>query len=88
MHNQQTMIQRLVDKDKDSLNELYDTYHRHLSHLLTKTGTDPTNHERIMTQLFQLIWSSPTILMKEKHLSVAITKLCLTLIKGHYPRVS
>lgn len=88
MPNPNTIIQRLVEKDKDSLNELYDTYHRHLSILLTKTGTDPINHERIMMQVFQLIWSSPTILSKDKHLSVAITKLCLTLIKGNYPRVS
>ncbi|WP_226659113.1 hypothetical protein [Pseudalkalibacillus hwajinpoensis] len=88
MPNRETIIQRLIEKDEDSLKELYDTYHRHLSHLLTNTGTDSSDHEKIMTKLFCLIWSSPTILTKDKHLSVALTKLCLKLIKGPYTSAS
>ena len=88
MHNRKAIIQGLIEKDKDSLNELYDTYHLHLSRLLTNTGTDPTDHENIITQLFHMIWASPTILSKDKHLSVAMTKLCLKLIKSPSTSVS
>ena len=88
MQNQQQIIQRLVQRDKDALNELYDMYHLHLSRLLTNTGTDSIHHEKILIQLFRTIWSSPMILNKEKHLSVAMTKLCLKLIKPPSTSVS
>ncbi len=88
MHNPQYIIQRLVEKDKDSLNELYDTYILHILHILKKTGIEPHNHEKMITQLFHMIWSSPMILSKEKRISVAITKLCLKLTKTTFPSVS
>ncbi|WP_166000439.1 hypothetical protein [Bacillus sp. Cs-700] len=88
MQNQKQIIQRLVEKDHNSLNELYDTYILHLSHVLTNSGTDPNDHEKIITHLFRMIWSSPNILSKEKHLSIAITKLCLKLIKSPITSVS
>lgn len=87
MQNQKQIIQRLIEKDQNSLNELYDTYILHLSRLLTNSGTDPNEHEQIITHLFRMIWSSPSILSKEKHLSIAITKLCLTLSKSPFTSV-
>ncbi|MCA0992083.1 hypothetical protein [Pseudalkalibacillus hwajinpoensis] len=88
MKTQKQIIQRLVEKDQNSLNELYDTYIFHLSRLLTNSGTDPNDHEQIITHLFHMIWSSPSILSQEKHFSIAITKLCLTLSKAPFATVS
>ncbi|PFG12111.1 hypothetical protein [Bacillus sp. es.036] len=88
METQKQIIQRLVEKDQSSLNELYDTYILHLSHLLTNSGTDPNDHEQIITHLFHTIWYSPSILSREKHLSIAITKLCLTLSKSPFTTVT
>ena len=88
MQNQKQIIQRLVEKDHNSLNELYDTYILHISRLLTNSGTDPNDHEKIITHLFHTIWSSPSILTKEKHLSIALTKLCLKLTKAPFTSVS
>jgi hypothetical protein len=87
METQKQIIQRLVEKDQNSLNELYDTYILHLSRLLTNSGTDPNDHEKIITHLFRTIWTSPSILSNEKHLSIAITKLCLTLTKSPFTSV-
>ena len=81
MHNPKHIIHRLIEKDKDSLNELYDSYILHITQTLKKTGIPSHDHEKMISQLFHMIWSSPLILSKEKHISVAITKLCLKLTK-------
>lgn len=83
MPNKTSVIQRLINKDRDCLNELYDNYIDHIQRMLAKYDIDPIDHEKIITQLFRSVWSSPDILYKEKHISVSITKLCLTLTKSY-----
>ncbi|MDQ0483816.1 hypothetical protein [Guptibacillus hwajinpoensis] len=83
MQNKHCIIQRLIDKDRDCMNELYDTYIHHIQRMITKSDINPIDHEKIITQLFRAIWSSPEILNKEKHISISITKLCLTLTKSY-----
>ncbi|TKD72373.1 hypothetical protein [Pseudalkalibacillus hwajinpoensis] len=88
MHNKEGVIQRLVCKDRDCLNELYDKYIHHIQRIISNSGLDPIDHEKIISRIFLAIWSSPEILNKEKHISVAITKLCLTLTKAELTSVS
>ncbi len=88
MQSQNQLIQKLIAKDKSSLNELYDTYIHHVSRILSNCDTPRAEHEEIITKLFAQIWTSPQILSKEKHLSVAMTKLCLKLTNTHCSRVS
>lgn len=83
MHNKNGVIQRLIDKDRDCLNELYDNYIDHIQRMIAKSDIDPIDYEKVITQLFRVIWSSPEILNKEKHISISVTKLCLSLTKSH-----
>ncbi|KMM39376.1 hypothetical protein [Guptibacillus hwajinpoensis] len=83
MQNKNGVIQRLMDKDRDCMNELYDNYIHHIQRMIAKSDIDPVDHEKIITQLFRAIWSSPEILNKEKHISISITKLCLDLTKSY-----
>ncbi len=88
MQSQNQLIQKLIAKDRSSLNELYDTYIHHVSRILSNSDTPQSDHEEIITKLFTQIWTSPQILYKEKHLSIAITKLCLKLTNTHCSRIS
>lgn len=88
MQSQNQLIQKLISKDRSSLNELYDTYIHHVSRILCNSDTPRSDHEEIITKLFTQIWTSPRLLSNEKHLSIAITKLCLKLTNTHRSSVS
>lgn len=79
MNNKNRVIQRMINKDRDCLNELYDRHIHHIQRVMSTSSLDSIDQEKIITQLFCTIWSSPEIFNNEKHISVAITKLCLAL---------
>ncbi|WP_273854028.1 hypothetical protein [Guptibacillus spartinae] len=88
MHNKHQIVQRLLEKDKESLSELYDSYIRHITNVLYTTSVPRQYHEKIIVEMFQIIWFSPDVLINEKHMSVSITKLCIDLTKTTFPDVS
>jgi hypothetical protein len=78
------IIQRIVDKEKSALNDLYDRYISYIYQLVKKNVVNLVDTEKVITRIFHIIWNSPESLKAETHMSVAITKLCLGSCKSFH----
>jgi hypothetical protein len=78
------IIQRIVDKEKSALNDLYDRYISYIYQLVKKNVVNLVDTEKVITRIFHIIWNSPESLKAETHMSVAITKLCLESCKSFH----
>jgi hypothetical protein len=77
MQNDEMVIQGIFNKDRYFLEILYDKYINHIYHIVKKILVDPSNIEKVITEIFRVIWVTPESLRKDTRLSVAITKLSL-----------
>ncbi|WP_347551572.1 hypothetical protein ABFG93_06305 [Pseudalkalibacillus hwajinpoensis] len=80
MRKQTNLVQRLITREHNSLFELYDAYIFHIRKIVSTSKASPDEEERIISELFHTIWTTPLILSNEKYLSVAITKLGITIM--------
>ncbi|ELK45826.1 hypothetical protein [Halobacillus sp. BAB-2008] len=81
MRLEQDLLQRIENKDKDSLTEIYDCYIQYIYRLLTSRIDDSSRVEKIIKELFEDIWNDPQSYSHGKYFSSTLTKKCLILIR-------
>lgn len=75
MKTDQDLITGIINKERDALTLLYDTYCTHLYRIGVNHGFDHTAIEATITELYRAVWKSPHILMNKKKLSSTMTHL-------------
>lgn len=73
---EETLLRRIVARDKEALSLLYDRYARTLFNIIVKSVDEEERVEEIIKDIFKEIWQHPEEYIKENHFSVSIIKLC------------
>ncbi|WP_394190660.1 RNA polymerase sigma factor [Paenisporosarcina quisquiliarum] len=76
MTTDERLIFRLCNKDRQSLEEIYNRYEKLLWNIVTKTTTEPDICEQVITQVFQELWNNPQDFNNGRKLSSLLIECC------------
>ncbi|MCA0987457.1 hypothetical protein [Guptibacillus algicola] len=81
MRTDQDLIAGIMNKERDALTLLYDTYCTHLYRIGINNGFDEVMIEATITELYRAVWKSPHILLNNKNLSYTMTHVYIEICR-------
>ncbi len=76
MTTDEQLIIRLCNQERQSIEEIYNRYEKLLWNIISKSITEPSICEQVITQVFQELWNHPQNFNNGRKLSILLIECC------------
>lgn len=66
----------VISRNQEALKKLYEKYEQLLYRVISSSIKKEEQIEEVIACVYKKIWADPSLLIKEKHVSVKLIKMC------------